>query len=240
MKILNEFLGLHGSHGFITQHAWAKDVKAFINLESTASGGKEILFQSGPKNSWIVDLYSAVKRPFAQVMGEELFQSGLTPHFTDFQIFVEYGGVPGLDFAHIKDGYRYHTKYDDVKYLPREFLQHTGENILELTKAFANSDILPDAKDHADSASVYYDFLGWFFVSYTRAIGVTINIIVALVAFILPVLMQTRPQYHTQMKEMIIETLVAFSSILIGTVVCLGVCYLLALLMNGVDRTMSW
>lgn len=173
-------------------------------------------------------------------MGEELFQSGLTPHFTDFQIFVEYGKIPGLDFAHIKDGYRYHTKYDDIKYLPKEFLQHTGENILELTKAFANSDVLPNAKEHAGSKAVYYDFLGWFFISYTEAIGVTINIIVALLAFLLPLLMHTRPQYNMNMKELITETLIAFASMLVGAVACLGFCYLLALIMNGVDRTMHW
>ena len=119
------------------------------------------MFQSGPGNSWIVDHYHAVKRPFAQVMGEEIFQSGLTPHATDFQIFVEYGNVPGLDFAHIKDGYRYHTQYDDVKYLPKEFMQHTGENILELTKAMANSDKLVNADELSDTKAVYYDFLGW-------------------------------------------------------------------------------
>lgn len=48
----------------------------------------------------------------------------------------------GLDFAHIINGYRYHTKFDSIEYIPRAVIQHTGENILELTKLMANSEEL--------------------------------------------------------------------------------------------------
>lgn len=73
---------LKGAHGFIAHHKWAKDAKVLINLEAAGSGGREILFQSGPGNSWLINHYHSVRSPFAQVSSEEIFQSGIIPSDT--------------------------------------------------------------------------------------------------------------------------------------------------------------
>lgn len=107
----------------------------------------------------------AAVHPNGQVAGEELFQSGIIPSDTDFRIFRDYGHIPGkiwfpnpclrksiswvflgMDFAHMMYGYRYHTKYDHINYIPAEVLQRTGDNILSLVRVIASSDELTNTE----------------------------------------------------------------------------------------------
>jgi hypothetical protein len=134
---------LQASHGFITQHPWAGNVRAFLNLESVGSGGKEILFQSGPKHPWLIKLYAkSIPHPNGQAAAEEIFHSGVIPSDTDFRIFRDFGHVPGMDFAHVVNGYRYHTRYDHIDYISYEVLQRTGDNMLALVREIVNSEEL--------------------------------------------------------------------------------------------------
>lgn len=87
---------LNGAHQFITQHAWASNVRALINMDSCGTGGREVLFQS-TAYPWLMNYYKkSVPYPTASVLGDELFKSGTIPSDTDFRIFRDFGNLTGL------------------------------------------------------------------------------------------------------------------------------------------------
>ncbi|KAK2917034.1 hypothetical protein Q8A67_001408 [Cirrhinus molitorella] len=176
---------LQGSHGFITQHPWAQQVRAFVNLEASGVGGKELVFQTGPNNPWLIQAYvQAAVHPFATVVGQEIFQSGLIPSDTDFRIFRDYGNIPGIDLAFIDNGYLYHTKYDTPDRIHNDSILRAGDNILSVLKHLVMSEELADSSKYRNGNMVFFDILGLTMVAYSAHAGTIINYTVAIAALI--------------------------------------------------------
>lgn len=78
-------------------------------MEAVGAGGKELLFQVGPKNGWIAKAYAnSVPYPFANILAQDLFQkAALIPSDTDFRVYNEFGGLVGVDMAFIENGLVY-------------------------------------------------------------------------------------------------------------------------------------
>nr|XP_057920358.1 endoplasmic reticulum metallopeptidase 1 [Doryrhamphus excisus] len=176
---------LQASHGFITQHPWAKQVRAFINLEAAGVGGKEVVFQTGPENPWLVQAYvHAAKHPFASVVGQEVFQSGVIPSDTDFRIYRDFGNIPGIDLAFIENGFIYHTKFDTADRILTDSIQRAGDNILAVLKHLLMSEKLADSSEYRHGNMVFFDVLGVAVVAYPARVGTIINYMVALATFV--------------------------------------------------------
>ncbi|XP_053669713.1 endoplasmic reticulum metallopeptidase 1-like [Anopheles nili] len=227
------------AHGFVTGHRWADEVRAFLNLESAGSGGKEVLFQAGPHHPWLVEAYArAIRHPFAHTLGEEMFQLGLVPSDTDFRIFRDYGEVPGLDFAHIANGYRYHTRYDSIEFLSAEVLQRTGDNVLALTRELADGDVLGASEPLPVGESVFFDFVGLAFVHYSATSGQWINLVVAFLSVVVPLIGFLR--VRTTFADVLREVTFGLVATVLGTVFSLVSCTTLARQLDFVGKSMTW
>ena len=131
--------GLLGAEAFYSQHPWANDTAAVINLEGSGSNGPVLLLRSGPNSGALLDAFRSVaQNPVASSFAEELFKH--LPNDTDLSVSSR-AGKPGLDFAFAGERNHYHTPRDSVANLSDATLQHHGENVLPLVRALANSDL---------------------------------------------------------------------------------------------------
>lgn len=233
-----EETGLQAAHGFITKHKWAKDCKVLLNLEATGAGGKIILFQSGPAAPWLLTYYSKVPHPYGQAAGEEIFQSNIIPSDTDFRIFRDYGGLVGLDMAFFKQGYRYHTKYDDFEHIPLGSFQHVGDNTLSLVRSLANAPEVSNPKDNPGKI-IFYDFLGLFMISYTQTVAHVVNYVVVLLSLAIFAF-----SVHTfkigYSKQTLKYFALTFGAIIGGWIAAAVFAVLISLLTDKIGYSMSW
>nr|NP_725142.3 uncharacterized protein Dmel_CG30049 [Drosophila melanogaster]AAM68673.3 uncharacterized protein Dmel_CG30049 [Drosophila melanogaster] len=234
---------LQASHGFITQHKWAPNCKAVINLEVGGNGGRDILFQSGPNNPWLVKYYKQhSKHPFASTLAEEIFQFGILPSDTDFRIFRDYGNIPGLDIAQFSNGYVYHTAFDSFDVVPGRAVQNTGENILSLVRALSNASELYNTNEHSAGHAVFFDFLGLFFVTYTENTGIILNYCFAVASVFLVGFSLWRMSCVSEVSAGRISILFAshLGLHLAGCLLCIGLPLVMSILYDVSDRTMTY
>ncbi|CAN6197533.1 unnamed protein product [Urochloa humidicola] len=192
-----EELFLLGSHGFIKTHAWNSTIGAFINIEASGSGGTDLVCQSGP-GSWPSRVYAqTAKYPMANSVAQDMF--GIIPGDTDYRIFAEdITNIPGLDIIFVLGGYFYHTSYDTLENLLPGSIQARGENLFHLVKAFTNSMLSKEneisnkgAKDGTeDSRPVFFDYLTWFMVFYSRDVSVILHSLPIAIFFLVPLFLK--------------------------------------------------
>ncbi|XP_070934867.1 endoplasmic reticulum metallopeptidase 1 isoform X2 [Macaca nemestrina] len=230
---------LQASHGFITQHPWASLIRAFINLEAAGVGGKELVFQTGPENPWLVQAYvSAAKHPFASVVAQEVFQSGIIPSDTDFRIYRDFGNIPGIDLAFIENGYIYHTKYDTADRILTDSIQRAGDNILAVLKHLATSDMLAAASKYRHGNMVFFDVLGLFVIAYPSRIGSIINymVVMGVILYLGKKLLQPKHKTGNYKKDF----LCGLGITLISWFTSLVTVLIIAVFISLIGQSLSW
>ncbi|KAM4809607.1 endoplasmic reticulum metallopeptidase 1 [Rhinophrynus dorsalis] len=230
---------LQGSHGFITQHSWAKMVRAFINLEAAGVGGKELVFQTGPENPWLVQAYAlAAVHPFASVVAQEVFQSGIIPSDTDFRIYRDFGNIPGIDLAFIENGYIYHTKYDTSDRILTDSIQRAGDNIFGVLQYLTSSHQLADSSQFRHGNMVFFDVCGLFVLSYPARVGTIINYITA--AFVLFYLGKKIMKYKRGGTNYAKDLLFGLFITLVSWISALVTVLIIAVIVSLAGRALFW
>ncbi|KAM6184068.1 endoplasmic reticulum metallopeptidase 1 isoform 1-T1 [Erethizon dorsatum] len=230
---------LQASHGFITQHPWASLIRAFINLEAAGVGGKELVFQTGPENPWLIQAYvSAAKHPFASVVAQEVFQSGVIPSETDFRIYRDFGNIPGIDLAFIENGYIYHTKYDTADRILTDSIQRAGDNILAVLKYLATSDMLTFSSEYRHGKMVFFDVLGLFVIAYPCHVGSIINytVVMTVVLYLGKKLLQLKRKTVNYTKDFLCGLGITFISWFTSLVTVL----IIAVFVSLIGQSLSW
>jgi hypothetical protein len=123
---------------------------------------------------------------------------GIIPGDTDYRIFAEdITNIPGLDIIFVLGGYFYHTSYDTLENLLPGSIQARGENLFNLVKAFTNSMLsIENLSSKAttdgidDSRAVFFDYLTWFMVFYSRDVSLILHSLPIAIFFVIPLFLK--------------------------------------------------
>ena len=232
---------LQGSHAFVTQHKLASTIKAFINLEAAGSGGREIVFQTGPGNPWLIHSYAMNARyPFASIVGQEIFQSGLIPSDTDFRIFRDYGGLVGIDIAYASNGYVYHTRHDNSTIIPDGSIQRAGDNVLAVTKALSKSPYLFHKDDFKEGKTVFFDFLGFYMVLVPESIIFWIEVLAIVLSYIYIITTLMKGRRTATSKPNVLSFIISMTTLIFSWTSAALVVVIESFVVTKLGKSLSW
>ncbi len=129
---------LCGAKGFVDQHPLARDGGVVLNVEARGSRGPAITFETSQDDAQLIDVYAGVPKPVGTSFAVEVYR--LLPNDTDFTPFRE-AGFAGLNAAYIDGAAVYHAPTDVPSAMDRDSLQHHGDNLLALARAFGVRDL---------------------------------------------------------------------------------------------------
>ena len=113
--------GFHGSHLFVNEHPWARDVGIVLNFDARGNSGPSIMFETSEENGWLISQFAqAVNQPLATSLSMDIYQ--VLPNDTDLTVFKR-AGMGGLNFAFGSGLAYYHTADDTPANLDQRTLQ---------------------------------------------------------------------------------------------------------------------
>ena len=164
-----EEVGLVGARSFFAPGTagdpLAGRIGALVNLETRGGGGRAFMFETGPENGGLIDLYRrSVANPSTTSMAVKVYQ--LLPNSTDFTPAAA-RGITGYNFAFSGDAGMYHSPLITPDTVEQGAIQHLGGQGLDIVRALVTAAALPAPAPDV----VFSDVLGQFTIAYPPMVG---------------------------------------------------------------------
>jgi hypothetical protein len=173
-----EEAGLLGAEAFAKESAWAKRVRAVINVDSRGSAGPSQMFETSKDNAWLIAAMAEhVPRPSTTSLFYEVYKR--MPNDTDFTVLKALGS--GVNFANIARIEHYHTPLDSFANADPGTLQHHGDNALGMARALDSADL---EKAPPSGDATWFDVMAFGIVRWPERMTLPL----ALVALVLALL----------------------------------------------------
>jgi hypothetical protein len=216
-----EEAGMLGAEAFVADRELSAGMGVVLNVESRGTYGPSNMFETSEGNRWLIrHMAGAVDRPQASSLYYTIYK--LLPNDSDVSIFKREGKA-AMNFASIRGINWYHTPYDDLAHMSAGTLQHHGDSVLGVTRAFGNADLA--ARSRSDAT--YFDLLNyrlvWWPQEWTLWIGV-IGLVLLIYA-----------ARKSPPREMTFGVLTAFTALALAVLLGIGVKWLARLHSDGAN-----
>ena len=163
-----EEIGLVGARNEMRHHrADYENVDLVLNLEARGTSGPALMFETSPNNSAVAGYFlSHVKQPVAGSLLPSLYAR--MPNTTDMAALIP-EGFTVLNIAAIGEADHYHHATDAPRYVDHSTLQHYGDQVLGLTRAWAFDGQAPTLT--ADGDLHFFQLWRGMTVRYPAAVG---------------------------------------------------------------------
>ena len=169
-----EELNLLGAMNEMLHHRTDYDnVDLIVNIEARGTSGPAVMFETSDTNASATEFFlKNAPRPFATSLMPAVYR--MMPNGTDLSIYLK-EGFTGLNFASIGNSENYHTASDSPAYSDLTSLQHYGDQVLGLARAWSFDQDTPKLTDDQDR--VFFPVFSGFTVHYPATVGVILGVV---------------------------------------------------------------
>ena len=174
-----EEVGLVGARNEMRHHrADYEKVDLVLNLEARGTSGPALMFETSSNNSAVAGYFlSHVKQPVSSSLLPSLYAR--MPNGTDMNVLIP-KGFTVLNIAAIGEAEHYHHPTDAPRYVDHSTLQHYGDQVLDLTRAWAFDAQAPTLT--ADGDLHFFQLWRGLTVRYPAAVGTGLGCLAVIAA----------------------------------------------------------